>query len=383
MKLTILDDCFPLSTSGFRLTEYTALMRMFPGTTVVSSLAALDWLGYADQKEAVKAQFRTGYPDLADQVVYTDGEPFDSPALLEHFAGADLLYTIFINNAIDLQPIAERLGIPFAFTLYPGGGLQIDGEQTLAKLSRVLPSPMFAGLIATQPVTVDMLRRRFPFLWDHDRVTYVFGGVNQDVPARPPAHTGAPGTDIAFIANKYEPRGRDKGFDLFRTLVRRLPADQPPPAGPVRFHAVGPWTEADFGRVADRVTLHGRVPNPELPAFLDTMDIAVFPTRAGRLGRGSFDGFPVGGAIEAAKSGVAVVTTNPLHQETPLVDAFVEIRPTARSLLRAVRSLLADPVELQRLRVRGQEEFGRVYSFEYQMGARQEFLNTTLERWRG
>lgn len=382
-KIVILDDCYPYAVSGFRLAEYNYLLHRFPDAHVISSLQVLDWLDHDTSKAEVEQAFSRSEPVLARRVTYSDGVGFSSAALERHFRGADLIYTIFLNNAIDLIPVAEKYALPFVFTLYPGGGLHMTDPTSQAKLIRVLTHPLFAGVIVTQPHTLQEIRRRFPELERRQQLQYVFGGVLQDPPRGTAPSLDALNPDqlnICFIANRYEPNGLDKGIDVFVDAVIRL--SKSPDANRLRFHAVGPWTSEDMRDAAGLVALHGQVPNADLPDLLSSMDIAVFPTRAGLLGAGSFDGFPVGAAIEAGKSGVAVVSTNPLKQKTPLRrgESYVQIRPTARSVTKALQALISDPARLGRIRAQGHSDFWDNYSLESQMRPRIEFLATRARK---
>lgn len=92
-------------------------------------------------------------------------------------------------------------------------------------------------------------------------------------------------------------------------------------------------------------------------------------------------GFDVGATIECAYPGVAIVTTNPLHQKTPLAPgrAYLEIRANGRSATRALLRLSKDPNSLTRLRRSADEEFVRVFELAPQMEARYRFLERAVQ----
>lgn len=383
----IIDDCFPYAVSGFRLAEYSYLLRYFSNSRAISSLAVLNWLDHDTTREDVEQSFSASDLDLAKRTFYSANGDFTSVEVDLHIRDADFIYTIFLNNAWDVIAVAEKHRIPFVFTLYPGGGFALGNKQSLEKLSVVLASPYFAGVIATQPETLRELKRHFPKLSKLGKLKYVFGGVLQDpeleqVLIRPDIaeheSSKARPVNICFVANKYEAKGRDKGFDIFVECVARIKKSKH--AQSTRFHVVGPWNRDDLGAVADLVEIHGQIENRNLPAFLARMDIGIFPTRAGRLSAGSFDGFPVGAAVESAKSGVAVISTNPLKQKTPLRRgvSYLEIKPTTASASKALLSLLENPAALLRLKLQGQKDFQEIYSIENQMRPRVEFLKSRL-----
>src|SRR4030066_370297 len=70
---------------------------------------------------------------------------------------AKLFYCVFINNIYDNLNWLEKFKIPFIFTLYPGGGFQINNEIIDKKLKIVFNSPMFKKVIVTQIFTLDYL----------------------------------------------------------------------------------------------------------------------------------------------------------------------------------------------------------------------------------
>ena len=122
---------------------------------------------------------------------------------------------------------AERRSIPFAFTLYPGGGFNLGDPESEAKLARVLASPTLSAVIATQPVTVETLRRMGCPVPVHDipgvvvNPTYVVGSRARTSIAQPGA------TRICFAAFRYDPGGRSKGFPEFLEAAAILARSHP------------------------------------------------------------------------------------------------------------------------------------------------------------
>jgi glycosyltransferase involved in cell wall biosynthesis len=237
---------------------------------------------------------------------------------------------------------------------------------------------MLHKVIVTQPAVLDYLHLR-GFV-DPARLEYVFGGVLAEGRAAgvPPAASSRAGLRIGFAGNRYDPRGLDKGLDLFIDTIDALTA-----AGEsVAAHLFGPWTSDDVGHARNRSRFHlrGLVDNDHLQATLAEMDICVFPTRAGVLGKGSLDGFPTGAAVEAALAGCAVLTTNPLRQQTPLVRGvdYIEIQPDVADIVARVRALTADPEALAKLKMSGRSAMNRVFGLEQQMRPRIMCLRSLL-----
>lgn len=370
-SLAIYDDLFPYQVSGFRLVEYETILQEVPTASVFSTLASLGWLGIAEQRSDILGSWKQRSPALWPRL-QTVGEVAELP-------NASAFYTIFLNNAFDLLPVAESRGVKFSFTLYPGGGLAFGDETSETKLRRVLASANLHKVIVTQPLVLRYLTERFQV--PSKKVEYVFGGVLAPGPSQgadPRPFRAGQIPSLGFVANRYHPSGHDKGLDVFVDAVRRLNHDRLRPI----CHFVGPWSAQDAPglRAADLV-FHGSVPNDRLQSVLRDIDICVFPTRPEILSVGSFDGYPTGSAIEAGLAGCAVITSNPLGQSTPLLPGrdLVEVPPDAEAVARGVRGLLAaGPRELDRMRRQGQATMRHVYSLATQMTPRVRILNEML-----
>lgn len=382
-RVVIFDDLYPYPVSRFRYAEYTELLRRLPDSSIVASLSLLDALGRSGEKAQALEEYLATAPELAARTTLVDdASQFASPQLDTHLTDATLFYTIFVNGAYQLLEAAERHRTNFAFTLYPGGGFLPRVPAFKQKLRALLEHPLLSGVIVTQPHSMRLLRRHFPVLSRRANVRYVFGGVLPE--AVPGAHRSTP-TDgnpvnVCFIAQRYDPDGRDKGFDVFREVVRRF--TEGPRSNAVRFHCIGPWDSDDFGALDAQVTRHGVLSGARLDKVLRLMDVGVFPSRANVLASGAFDGFPVGAAIDMALAGAAILTTNPLRQRTPLRpgDDYLAIEDNAASVGGALAELVDDRGRLDELRRSGRAAFERVYAIDAQMQPRACFLSELAAR---
>lgn len=371
-SLVIYDDLFPYPVSGFRLAEYEAILKRVPGSLVGSTLSSLSLMGSTPPAEEVVRQWRAGNPESAQRLMRIE-EAAELPP-------ADAYYTIFLNNAIELASVAEQRGTPFSFTLYPGGGLALGDEYSRAKLSRVLASPALDRVIVTQPVVRQYLAESLGVR--DESIEYVFGnvlgGLHPDEP--PPRSTDTSHVSLGFVANRYHSHGHDKGLDVFLETTRLIAA-----AGvAVTAHLVGQWSPADIpAQLQPLMTCHGPLAATELRQLLRDIDICLFPTRAGLLGSGSFDGYPTGSAVEAALAGCLVVTTNPLGQSTPLVSGrdVVEIPPDAEAAAAAILALLRQgPDVVDQVRRNGQSLMRTLYSDAAQIEPRIRVMEEMLGR---
>ena len=375
----VLDDFFPNLLTGFRVAEYNALLERFPGLRIASSYGAFD---------DAHAEYAARYPRHARRVLRFD------PALL---GGCRFAYVNFLNNAIQFLPWLEERRVPFAMTLYPGGGFGLHEAESDRKLDRVLGSPQLRGVLVTQSASRDYLRARVP---DAVPVHEIFGVVANPVyfapaPERSWFGDGKAVFDLAFVAEKYMARGENKGFPAFVEGVGRwlqaLPAAQ---TGAVNIHVVGSFDAGDWRectpdalppleRMATTPRFHGRLETHALRALLSGVDLIVSPNRPYVLHEGNFDGFPTGCCVEASLCGAAFAASDVLglgaDHYRPGVD-FIRIEPDAAGVADALAQVSADPASLRRIGEAGRAVTRRLFDPAVQIGGRIAFLEGLLAR---
>jgi lipopolysaccharide transport system ATP-binding protein len=361
-RLVVLDDFFPNLLTGFRIAEYNAHLQAWPGARVLSTVKDFS---------AQHARYASRYPTLAPRV-----RRWRRSALWT--AGA--AYCSFLNNAAMFLPALQRHRLPFAMTLYPGGGFGLGEAPSDAKLLQVLSTPLLRNLIVTQPVThgyvrsfAERHRLRLP------PIVEIFGVVVNPMyfaastPHGPYWGEGKPTLDICFVAEKYMPRGANKGYPDFIEAAHALRDE-----AALRFHVVGSFSadDIDVSSFGDRIRFHGRLETGALPAFFAGMDVMVSPNRPFLLHPGNFDGFPTGGCVEASLCGVAVVASDELKQDPGYADAdaMVVVSPEPDALVQALRDLLARPGRVGALARQGQSLTRRLYDPALQIGQRQEVI---------
>ena len=371
----VLDDFFPNLLTGFRVAEYNALLSRFPGLRIASS--------YGDFG-AAHAAYAARYPEHAPRVVR-----YSAPLL----DGAAFVYLNFLNNAIQFLPDLEGRAIPFALTLYPGGGFGLDEPDSDHKLARVLASPLLRGVLVTQSVSRDYLRPRLPAGVPLEEIFGVVANPVYFAPSPPRAWygSGKPAFDLAFVAEKYMPRGENKGFPAFvEGTGRWLAAARPAVAAAARIHVVGSFGPDDWRECAPPgapapealpVTFHGRLETHALRALLHDVDLVVSPNRPFVLHAGNFDGFPTGCCVEASLCGAAFAATDPLtlnHGHYRDGVDFLQVTPDAAGVADAITRATADPAALRRLAEAGRAATRRWFDPAIQIGGRIAFLERML-----
>jgi glycosyltransferase involved in cell wall biosynthesis len=376
MRLVIYDDLFPMQASGFRLAELNAYLDNFPGSrVVVSSLSGPDL-----HASRVLSHVEM-WPAHTGRVHFLAGDPQLGPG--------DFLYTMFLDNAYDMLALSEGHNIPFGFQLYPGGGFCLDDDESDSKLWRVLESPMFSFVIATQPVTQKYLRDKFNV--PPDRIFLIGPGPvwtegSEDEEAREYFGDGKDTLDVGLIAHKYNNNIKSKGYDFFIEMARSLAklGEQ------IHFHVIGTHRPEDYplDGLDGRITFHGPKESAEFGNACRALDIVVSPNIPSALHKGNFDGFPTASCTQAALVGALIFATDPLNLNTALVpdrdflllerDHVDTHQIDVERAAETIGELVADPARLKQLALQGKKAFRALVAPEAQIVPRVALLQKAL-----
>lgn len=373
--LLIVDDFFPGVLSAFRVAEYNYYLENISHAEV-HSLRPSNLLFHSSGSFQEKhAEYSRYFPDLQDKVKRFSKRRIPS---------CRLVYTVFINNAYSFIEDIDRCKLPFAFTLYPGGGFHLNDAAADMKLRRVLSSPNFRKVFVTQKITRQyLLENQF---CEPEDIVFIYGCVLPSqhlsrLPLKKRVFKADKDTlDICFVAAKYTPRGVDKGYDVFVEVAKELCASYPD----INFHVVGSFDSADVdvSSIRDRITFYGLRNTDFFPAFYSGMDIILSPNVPFVLAPGAFDGFPTGSCMEAGLCGVAVFCSDPLEQNTAFREGeeIVIIPKAIGEIVRIVAEYREHPEELSRLAENGRKAFGKAFDLNAQMSPRMKVLEQLLTR---
>jgi glycosyltransferase involved in cell wall biosynthesis len=358
----VLDDYFPTKGTGFRIAEFSWMLRHRVVSEVMTTATPL---------EELLAEYSAVHPRTYRQVSGYDADR------LEQFECASVL---FLNNAALFLDDIETHHLPFVLTLYPGGGLNLGEAEAESKLSRVLASPQLRHVITTQP----MVTRHVRALGGGTVPVTEVLGLTVDPAYLSPGPgfrqsyygSGKEQLDVSFVAHRYTADGADKGFPVFVESVRLLQDS----GLPVRGHVVGGYGPEDVApsQAELQLSFHGVLSTPELRSFFDDMDLIISPTTPGVLAPGSFDGFPTGSCVEAALSGVAMLASDPMHQNRVFTDRRdVHIsEPTAPDVVRRIAEMLAEPDGLRRVAQAGLRTARGAYGVDAQLWPRRKIIES-------
>jgi glycosyltransferase involved in cell wall biosynthesis len=376
VDLLIYDDIFPHPVSGFRYEEFKVLLSEFVDSKIIMTPNAYPVVKtpIVDHKQHVN-DFLQLNNSLRNKLKFKKG-------LVN--INSKLFYCVFINNIFANLGWIEKHKIPFVFTLYPGGGFEVDETNSDMKLKRVFGSTMFRKVIVTQNYTEDYLLNND--FCKPEQIEYVFGGVvpqnslQKDVTDKKSYLINKGTFDACFCAAKYTARGEDKGYDVFIEFAHKIAAKY----DFIRFHVIGGFDENDIDivQIKDKIHFYGYQKFDALSTIYMNMDVLVSPNKPFVLGKGAFDGFPLGTVVEAALNGVVTLISDELSQNSIFVtnEELIIIENKSGSIEREIIDLIHNPEKLYLISEKGRAKFMEVYSNEIQMKPRIELLRKEIEK---
>ncbi len=374
--LVVIDDIFPSDMSGFRYQEFTSYLQEIKNTKIFCTGVAIE--GYLKQNtDEVIIEYKRKFPHFSGKVCRYD---------FWRSIPCKLMYFVFPVNAFNALPIIEHYGIPFIFTLYPGGGFALDNAESDIRLIKLMSSPLFKKVIVTQQITYDyLINKKY---CTSDKIEFIFGGVMPIIEYnRAKSYTkerygfDKESLDICFIAQKYTKYGEDKGYDIFIETAKILCKMHEN----IYFHVVGGFDERviDTSSIKNRITFYGQLNLADFDPFLTDKDIIISPNIEGRISKGTFDGFPTGSCVEAGLRKTAIFCTDTLNLNgNRLIDGeeIVIIPHDAKKISEMIESYYNNVKLLKSIGEKGQEKLLYLYSYEYQIAPRIKLLKEEIEK---
>jgi glycosyltransferase involved in cell wall biosynthesis len=371
-KTAIIDDIFPQPVSAFRIEEFTQYLNRFANVTIYTTGESFGAVNESRPPSAVIADYVSRYPQHRDRVL---------PLSRGGFPDADRYYAIFLNNIFPYLERIEKQKAGFAFSLYPGGGFALDQPDVDEKLRRIFASQSFVKVIVTQPIIRDYLLSKG--MAPPELIAPVYGGVPiasafaEPLPRRRYCRDKET-FDLCFVANRYTPKGEDKGYDLFVEAAAALVRN----GVPAHFHVVGPFDETivELGALSSHFTFYGYRASAFFPAFYAGMDAILSPNRPFVLAPGMFDGFPTTSCMEAGLQEVVVICTDALRLNRDYTDGvdIVLVESNAGSVEQTVLDLARHPERVAAIGPNGRRTMLQVYSKERQIEPRLRVLRGDL-----
>ena len=375
LDILIIDDFLPSVFSPWRSFEFDELVKEFPNSSVVCDLSNFPHYSRGKSFEENLAELTLEYPSL--------GSKFKKMKVFQN-KNVGLVYTLFFNNINRYFEQLEKHRIPFAFTLYPGGGLVIDNARMNDRLTQICKSPYFKGVIVNQPYILNyLLENRIA---EENKIRLISGvplKTNKYVPLeiheiKFQNHI----IDIVFVANKYMPQGFDKGFDLFQMIAHQLLKRKID----LKFHVIGSFSENDliFPQLNEFFVFHGQLDESNMGKVLSKTQICISPNRRNALAEGAFDGFPLASSVTAGLYNNLLLLTDPFNQsqEIGLIDGedFIKISLDLVEVVSILQNLIHDRYKMEQIAVTGKNKLISLYGKDHQITPRIEFIKSMLER---
>ncbi len=373
-ELFIYDDIFPHPISGFRYEEFKILLSFFKDSRIF-----VEPLSYPALKTDIEKHkehildFNYKFPELSKKI-------FQKKTIVN--VNAKLFYCVFLTNIYENLVWLEKYKIPFVFTLYPGGGFQIEDYISDQKLQKVLESPQFRKVIVNQLFTKEyLISKKF---CSEDKIEFIFGCVVPQHSLKTNLilkdnYSVKKTFNVVFCAAKYMSKGLDKGYDVFIELAHNLIAKY----DFVHFHVIGGFDKEDIdvSLLEGKISFYGYQKFDDLAAIFQKMDVILSPNKPFLFGKGAFDGFPLGTVIEAVLNGVVAIVTDNLNQNTVFENGkeIIITNDDVISFENEVINLIESPEKLSKISQNGRSKFLEIYSNEYQMNPRIELLVNEIE----
>lgn len=365
-SVSILDDLIPSRLSPWRAYEYNEIIKEIENSQVITDMSNFKHYSEGNSYEQSLVLLSNLYPELAKNT--------HQLKLLEN-SKTTLFYTIFFHNIQKYFQHFERHKIPFAFTLYPGGGFYFNNYEQEKFLKKVFTSKFFRGVIVNQKFTYNYLLEKN--LCEVDKIKLIHGApINlNNYNCSINKNFNGP-IQILFMANKYMAYGFDKGFDIFQLVSLRLIKKYPD----ITFHVIGSFSESDltFRELSENYIFHGSLVEENFGNILNQTQICVSPNRPNALNQGAIDGFPLASSITAGYY-KNILFLSDVFNEAENINIingkdFIKINFDPFKISKQIENFIDDRKLLEEVALNGCEKIKDLYSYENQITPRLNFF---------
>lgn len=369
--LIIFDDVYPRVYGDWRMNEHNHYLRSIPNSIIYTGNLNNNKIKVVANYAEHKLKFLKREKSIEELQVKS--------LTYKTNINCKLAYCLFFNNIIKLYPYYKEFNIPFAFTLYPGGGFQLFNEHFNKRLQRVFDSPLFKHVFVNMPFVYNYIKEVFGV--PDDKITFIYCGPlevdymklknNELNPIRNEI------IKMVFIAQKYSSFGIDKGLDVFCKVAKYFEKDDR-----FEFSVVGNFTEDDFVVEVENIKIKGNILPKDLYATLSKYDIVISPNRSFILYPGAFDGFPTGSVIHAALSGNMMMVTDSLENSKLLelidMEDLVLISDRPSDIVQKLIYFIDHPKKIKRIASNGRKKLIAHCDFDNQLSKRLKIIKSLI-----
>lgn len=374
--LVIVDDVFPHPLSDFRYQEFLSYFEHFNSMKVLSTGTGIHLLGNETLEELI-VNFKRKFPKTRGKL-----EKFSSLNNIN----CKLLYFVFLGNVISFVELAEKRGIPFIFTLYPGGNFRLNNVYIDNLLKRVLSSPCFRKVIVTKQEIYDYLISKH--LCKPEQILFIFGkifplnNIEREYINKKHFKIDKDVLDICFVKDRYiAAYGQNKAYELFINAAKQLVKMHKN----IHFHVVGNFDKkvVNISDIKDYITFYG----PQLPDWFEEFyrdkDIILSSNLSHEIVASSFDIFPPTSSIYAGLCKTAIFCADPLNLNNGRIknnEEIVIINPISSEIINKIEYYYNHPKELKNICEKGYIAIKNLYGFNNQIAPRINLLEANIAK---
>lgn len=367
--LIILDDILPSILSPWRNLEYNELCKNFYNTIIYTDTST--YISYTQGKsfEENLTILEKGFPNLKNKI-----KKLKRTSNLR----GKLFYTIFYNNIDKHFEFLEKHKFPFAFTLYPGGGFEINNTEIDNRLKEIFSSPYFKGVIVNQNITKDYLIEKK--IVDSNKIKLIFGVPMSIESAHSTIEKSSKKINILFFANKYTKNGVDKGFDDFQVIANELISK----SNQYTFTIIGGFNSKDLkiNHLKDHFNFKGTLNENLFNEELKRTHIIISPNKPFKISSGNFDGFPLATCISACIYKNVLILSDYFNEaeKINLIDGvdFLKFKGNITETVNQIETLRLDFEKMNMIAINGQNKLLNLYDYNNQIVPRIDFIKSII-----
>ncbi len=368
--IVIFDDFLPSSLSPWRSYEFHEIAKNFKKVKIICDATTFQNYNQGKSFEENFKLLKEQYPFFKNVI---------SKTKKHSKVKADLAYTLFYNNIIKHFDYIEENKIPFAFTLYPGGGFVFNDKAINENLKKICSSNLFKGVVVNQYITKEYLIEKG--ITVEDKITLIPGvslNLNGDFKSVEKDNSVI---KIVFFANKYTVGGKDKGFDVFQKIIFQL-IENKQNILPI---VIGNFSKDDLEikELSDKIIFKGVLNEAAYQKELESTHIFISPNQPNILAPGAFDGFPLSTAIAAALANNVLFLTDHFNESEKIgfidkVDYF-KLTNSLEDNISLIEKVIDNINLIKEISQNGKNKTLNLYSFNNQIQPRIEFLKKCLQ----
>lgn len=372
--LLIIDNIFPIALSPFTYEEITNYLYEINNSFVLCTYKAADILSSDTIEETFKT-YKKNNSVVANKI-------FKYSPILANKLNTRFMYFIFKNTVDENYELLRKKKIPFAFELYPGGGMLFNDKKCDEDLRKIMKLKNFKKVIVTQePVKKYLISKK---LCKPSQIEMIFGVVMNNMDNqkfKKETYYGKKDTlDIVFMAHKYTKYGEDKGYDLFIEMADELAKKY----SNIKYHVVGNFDKDVIvpKNCKENIIFYGTMDKLQFDNFFKDKDLIISANRPNILLNGAFDGFPTASCTEAGIRETLILCTDELNMCNDYyknMENIIIIKPDVNDIIEKVELLYNDAKLLRKLAKNCRKNILKLYSYDSQMKPRIKLLKKLIE----